>query len=199
MLLPFLNTTDLLDLSQCSRGLMNYRYHLSRVTIIPHPTWVPGMEEGVSRLLSGQMSGVYVKVERRYEDVMKMVLEMVKSRSMGQHLKGLDVGVKSSDAVQLLYDAMAEGYCRGLEELDIDLYVSNVRGGDSHTMTGGDILSLLTQGACPHLRALHLTGCDDSMEAGKKLVMVMESGHLGQHLEDLELNDCRLGSGSEQP
>ena len=89
---------------------------------------------------------------------MKVVLEMVKSGAMGQHLKGLDVEVGSPDAVHLLYDAMAEGYCRGLEELDIDLYVSNVRGGDSHTMTDGDILSLLAQGACPHLRTLHLKG-----------------------------------------
>ena len=110
------------------------------------------MEEALTRLLSGQMSGVHVKVMRRYEEVMKAVLEVVKSGAMGQHLKGLGVDLKSPDAVQLLYGAMAEGKCRSLEELDI--YFP----GDSHTMAGGDILSLLAQGACPHLRTLHLKG-----------------------------------------
>ena len=128
MLLPFLTTTDLLQLSQCSKALTNYRYNLSRVTIIPHPSGVPEMEEALTRLLSGQMSGMHVKVTRRHEEVMKVVLEVVKSGAMGQHLKGLDVEVESSDAVQLLYGAMAEGKCRGLEELAIDFCFSGVPG-----------------------------------------------------------------------
>ena len=190
MLLPFLTTNDRLDLSGCSQGLIDYRYHLSHVMILSHPPWVPETDEALTRLLSEQMSGVHVKVFGRKE-IMKVVLEVVESGAMGQQLKGLSVGLGSSDEVQLLCGAMAEGKCRGLEELEILLDVSSLRD-NSHTYTAGDIISLLAQGACPHLRRLRLMGCDETMEAGKMLVKAMESDHFGQ--EDLGLSNCSLGS-----
>ena len=82
ILLPFLTTADRLHLSECSQGLINYRYHLSRVKIIPHPSSSPGMEESLYRLLSGQMLSVVVEAED--EEVTKMVLAVVRSEGISE-------------------------------------------------------------------------------------------------------------------
>ena len=151
------------------------------------------MDEALTRWLSEQMSAVYVKVLGWDKEVTKVALEVVKSGAMGQHLKGLSVELGSDDEVQLLCGAMAEGKRRGLEELDLCFHVRDAREYRDKYTCGG-ILYLLAQGTWPHLRRLHLVGCDRSIKAGKMLVKAIESGHVGQHLEDLELSKGSLGS-----
>ena len=76
--------------------------------------------------------------------------------------------------------AMIGGACRALTELKID------------ASDCGEVLSVLGKGACPELKTLGLGYCREEMETGKLLAMAIESGHLGQHLEELELSICEL-------
>jgi len=58
LLVPFLTTNDLLQLSECSKPLVNYRQHLSRIKIVPHPATVitPGIRRALSQLLDEQQN-----------------------------------------------------------------------------------------------------------------------------------------------
>ena len=51
ILLPFLDTDDLLRLSECSKGLINYRYHLSRIKNMHHPISTLSMDDALNPLL----------------------------------------------------------------------------------------------------------------------------------------------------
>ena len=89
LLLPFLTTTDRLRSSECCNDLFNYRYHLSRVMIVPHPSpSSPGMEEALVCLLTGQMWGFTVKVDIFHKQLTRTVVEVVRSGAVDQHLKG---------------------------------------------------------------------------------------------------------------
>jgi hypothetical protein len=59
ILLPYFSTLDLLRLSECSQGLLKYRSHITRVTIVPHPSPTAGMKRALVRLLAEQQTGVH--------------------------------------------------------------------------------------------------------------------------------------------
>ena len=139
LLPPFLTTTDLLHLSECSQGLLDYRYHLSRVNITS-PRWsTPAMDEGLTRLLSGQRLGIYITT------LEPKVLKIIRSGAMGPHLKGLEIislRHQQEQGKQLCL-AMEEKACIHLEELELEF---NFRGVGSAVNFGGPIMSLLAQG-----------------------------------------------------
>lgn len=67
-LLPFLTTTDRLRLSECSKGLDKYRYNLSQVNIVWHPSASHATESGLVKLLCEQELGVeYLRVGGQVE------------------------------------------------------------------------------------------------------------------------------------
>ena len=143
LLLPVLTTTDLLHLSECSQGLLGYRYHLSRVETITHPSYTPAMDVGLARLLSGQMWGVHIAIseEKVVKNVLEMVLQIIRSGAMGPHLKGLEVGFTDVEPNgDLLCYAMEEKAWVHLEELVVEFEDNYTR--SYHT----DIPSLLAQG-----------------------------------------------------
>ena len=64
LILSFLDTADCLRLSECCQALLDYRYHLSKVKVIPHPSPTPGNRRGLARLLLEQRGGLeYLRVE----------------------------------------------------------------------------------------------------------------------------------------
>ena len=152
LLLPFLTTTDLLHLSECCQGLLNYRYHLSRVAIIPHPECTSAMDEGLTRLLSGQRLGVYIEPGNQRDSAiaLEMVLEIVRSGAMGPHLKGLDVLLYKEQKGDMLCRAMEEKACIHLEKL----VVHGMHNVDKER-DGGSIMSLLAQGESMRLHAMY--------------------------------------------
>ena len=89
-------------------------------------------------MLSGQMSGVYIKSHGK---VLKKVLEIIRSGAMGPHLKGLEVNLNGVETCCLLYRVMEEKACIHLEELVVWLGSTS-----DDNIVGGNIMSLLAQG-----------------------------------------------------
>ena len=117
--------------------------------------------------------------------MVKLLLKEIRHMERSRGLRGLNLFLSDAEAVELLRVALAEGACQGLEELIIrsQCVVSNM----------GDVFALLAQGACPCLRELGLRTVELRGEAGKLLATAMESGYLGQHLEELYIRECDLG------
>jgi len=59
--IPFLTTHDLLRLSECSKALVPYRQHFSRIKLVRHPSPItPALRSALSRLLGEQQGDIVV-------------------------------------------------------------------------------------------------------------------------------------------
>ena len=149
--LPFLSTKDRLRLSECCNGLLDYRFHLSRVRLaIPsrldgNSCFGRGVGFGVSRLLARQRDGLRYLVAKRslalriLDDVADVGWCRVKCLNMGH---GLPVDVPSRDT-DVLRRILWRGGLRGIEKLVCD--------GDVEV-----VMRSLACGACPALTGLNL-------------------------------------------
>ena len=102
------------------------------------------MDEGLTRLLSGQMWGVPIEPQSH---VVEMVLEIIGSGAMGPHLKGLEISLTYGQKGDLLCRVMEEKACIHLEELVVP-FIHQRADRDKD----GSIMSLLAQGesVVPH-------------------------------------------------
>lgn len=196
LLLPFLTMNELLRLSECCEGLINYRHHLTRLKISPHSSASPGTVEGINQLLLDQEGKRLEYMQLRD----KSLLEVLDLASQGR-FEGLKTLVLSgiemvdSDAVAYVERALSGGGLRGLVELD----VGRNRMGSVGLRT---IIRAITAGACPRLQRLILSNTDtyyveDVVEmecVGQAVGEALDSGHC-RHLQVLDLSHTTMSNG----
>ena len=181
ILMPFLTTNDLLRLSECSKQLLDYRYQLSRVGIVLHPSPTFLMKRALFQLMAKQVLGV--------EDLQIRDSAVLKLLGQGgwhpccSRVKTLDLSGVTFDeqAVMGLEQALLGGNLLDLEELyfaKIDLVPSF-----------GPVTDCLAQGACPALCHLSFSNTWLSSQMGEALGTTISLNHC-KNLRCLELNDC---------
>ena len=219
----FLSTGDRLRLSECCKGLLRYRYLLSRVKIVPHISpLVLEMRRAISRLLSEQQGGL------RYLQIGDLTDEETAWLRAGElktgSLHSLEVLNISNSRIALkglrdILESIVQGACPNLRHLNLSrccwnhwkdgagiavahaLMSGNCRMlqelnlSSNHLAMGGfaPIADALGKGACPDLRCLNLSICSLSPDDGQLLSAILETGALAR-LESLDLSrNYRMG------
>ena len=183
LLLPFLTTRDRLRLSECARGLTRYRYCLSRVKIVPHPSPTPCKQRGLVRLLSEQQEEITYLALGHVSVI--IVLDLL-SWGCFEGLRVLDLSrfPLTDDDMVYLGKVLRGGGLNRLDELNL------ARKGGGERLSAGAIAcvaSALGQGACSYLSRLNLSGHHFVREAGQALVAALGSGHC-QRLQELDIS-----------
>ena len=179
IIIPFLTNKDLLRLSECSKGLLPSRLHLTRIRLrYPYYTkeeCSPRIKGGVLRLLAEQMRGLeYLHIDN------PLVLPMLQSAADigGCSVKALNLSYKNpklTDNDHLLGSILLSGGLQDVEELD-------------STQAPQIVTYALAQGACPGLRKLCVVPTSILPTTGQRacdsIATAMESGYC-QGLEEL--------------
>ena len=187
ILVPFLRTNDLLRLSECSKSLVKYRYYMSRIKLVPHPSMAkPAMKRALFDLLLQQELDInHLQIKdpslmivldqggwlccRRVKDLNLSSLKLTKHHAarLGRGLRG--------------------GTFLGLEKLDLSW--------GSTTLDGiRKLTSALAQGACPKLSDLDLSFSDSEPGTGEAIALALKSGHF-RALQYLSLPNWRCDGG----
>lgn len=194
VILPFLDTDDRLWLSECSKGLVKYRHHLSRVKVVPHPSPTPMMKKALDQLLLDQepRSLEYLCVGH------ESVLHVLDLSSLGcyEGLKTLAItamNTKSGDEdVGYIERALSGGGLESLEELSL-------RSCNMSPTNINKILAVLKDGVCPGLQRLDLSynyvfDKTAVVGIGQAMARLLESGHC-HNLRELGLGCAHFGEG----
>lgn len=133
---PFLTTTDLLRLSECSTAFLSSRSLLSRIKIVPHPRAGTDIHQGgLTRLLSGQQQQQGCQIPPRLGP------RRVGYLRLGDH-----------SLLARLGDLVGLGCCKGTIKT---LNVSDFKLRDEDALCIGHVLS---SGSLPALEELYLSG-----------------------------------------
>jgi len=150
-LIPFLTTNDLLRLFECSKTLVPYRQHLSRIKLVSHPSRVtPASRRALSQLLAGQQRDIEMFLRTSASMLSTLGYggcygcSKVKSLRIEVTNGGQEVGV---DAVSLALGLLGGNFLR-LEELTLSYGV------DCNGLKL--VLWALQEGPCPGLRSSNL-------------------------------------------
>ena len=206
MFVPHFTHNDLLRLSECCKGLMGYRHHLSRIPLtIPKPFWYQTFP----------IDGTMYKTANQGK-TMEGLARMLAAQERGDGRRGLDCLVVNDCRGLEVLEKMATSsgyYCRVRRvELHVDSpdiwqspvsHTENVDVGKllSSILLGGclpgiedlvvnvedglgPVLDALKEGACPDLLRLNVNMPED--DECKTLAAALKSGHL-YRLQELEL------------
>lgn len=173
ILLPFLGGKDLLRLSECCKGLMNYRLFLPAIKVGLKKCYSQPVPPGLLHLLSQQAALSYLRAEDKR--TVDLVMESLKARA-GKHLQGLDLlsgiggNVLGQHQAEAIGKILAEGGCPRLEELRVALTAESLESG------GAVIMAALKNGACSGIHRLCLRV--DGYLAGDMVASTLTAHHL---------------------